>query len=122
MRCDEVAALLPGVIDQVGAPDADVERHVMSCLRCQAEVAKYHKLLRALQALRSSYFEPGPGLLSQTLSAIEAAGERRALRSALSGHRLVAGAIGGTAVMAGAAATAAVILARSRRRGLRLAS
>lgn len=122
MRCEEVAAALPEVVDLVGSPDADLERHVMSCLRCQAEVAKYHKLLRALQTLRSSYFEPGPGVLAQTLAALEAAGERRAIRSALSGHRVVAGAIGGTAVVAGAAATAAVILARSRRRGIRLAS
>lgn len=121
MRCDEVVEILPEMIDASGPVDPVVERHVVSCLRCQAEVAKYHKLLRALHTLRSYYLEPAPGVLSQTLAALEAAGERRAIRSVLAGHRVAAGALGGVAVAAGAAATTAVIIARSRRRGMRLA-
>jgi anti-sigma factor RsiW len=115
MRCDEVAALLPTVVDGTVPPNLAVEHHVESCLRCQAELARYRKLLRTLQQLRTRYIEPTPGLLGETLAAIEEAAERRAVRSILSGRRLAYGAIGGTAVAT--AATAALLIARSRRRG-----
>src|SRR5437764_62480 len=60
--------------------------------------------------------EPSPSLPAQTLAAHEEAGERRAVRSLLSGRRLAyAGAIGGAA-LATAGTAAALILARSRRR------
>jgi anti-sigma factor RsiW len=114
MRCDEVAALLPALVDGE-ARNLAVERHVESCLRCQAELARYRRLLRTLQQLRTRYLEPAPGYLAETLVALEEVAERRVIRSALSGRRLAyAGA--GTAV-ATAAATAAVLIARSRRRG-----
>ena len=87
-----------------------------SCLRCQAELARYRRLLRALHQLRTRYIEPTPGLLGETLAALEEVAERGAVRSILSGRRLAyAGAIGGTAVAP--AATAALLIARSRRRG-----
>src|SRR5215467_4698941 len=112
MRCDEVAALLPALVDG-DSRNLAVERHVESCLRCQAELARYRRLLRALHQLRTRYIEPTPGLLGDTLALIEEAAERGAMRSMLSGRRLAyAGAIGGTAV-----ATAALLIARSRRRG-----
>lgn len=114
MRCDEVAAMLPALVDG-DARNLAVERHVESCLRCQAELARYRRLLRTLQQLRTRYLEPAPGSLAETLVALEEVAERRVIRSALSGRRLAyAGA--GTAV-ATAAATAAVLIARSRRRG-----
>jgi hypothetical protein len=124
MRCDEVAALLPMFVDASVPPNLAVEHHVESCLRCQAELARYRRLLRTLHLLRTRLIEPTPGLLGETLAAIEDAAERRAARSVLSGRRLAyAGAIGGTAVAT--AATAALLIARSRRRGgpgLKLAS
>ena len=59
--------------------------------------------------------EAAKGLLTME-AAIEAVAERRAVRSILSGKRLAyAGAIGGTAVAT--AATAALLIARSRKRG-----
>lgn len=122
MRCEDVNRLVPQMIDAGEPVGAEIEQHVVSCLRCQAEVARYHKLLRALRTLRTYYLEPTPGVLSQTLAALEAAGERRAIRSALSGHKAAyAGAIGGAAVAAGAAATA-VLMTRAKRRTMRLAS
>lgn len=118
MRCEDVARLLPATVE--GTPvDLAVQIHIESCLRCQAELARYRRMLRALQQLRTRYLEPSPSLLAQTLAALEEAGERQAVRSLLSGRRLAyAGAIGG-AVAAGA--TAAALLARSRRRALALA-
>ena len=116
MRCDEVVALLPTLVDGSATPNIAVEHHVESCLRCQAELARYRRLLRALHQLRTRYIEPTPGLLGDTLALIEDAAERSAMRSMLSGRRLAyAGAIGGTAVAT--AATAALLIARSRRRG-----
>ena len=61
-----------------------------------------------------------PGLFGETLAAITDAAENGARRTLLSGRRIAyAGAIGGGALAAGA--TAAVLIARSRRRALSLA-
>jgi anti-sigma factor RsiW len=121
MRCDEVISLIPGLVDGEASPNVAVERHLQTCLRCQAEMARYRRLLRTLAMLRTRYVEPNPGLLGETLAALTDAAERSATRTLLNGRRLAyAGAIGGTAVAAGA--TAALLIARSRRRALRLAS
>ena len=58
-----------------------------SDLRCQAELARYRRLLRGLGALRTTYLEPAPGGLAQTLNALAAEGERRVARSILTGRR-----------------------------------
>jgi len=122
MQCDDVARLLPAAVDGDAAVDLSMQRHIESCLRCQAELARYRKMLRGLQLLRTRYLEPAPGLFAATLAAIEAEGERRAVRSALSGRRIAyAGAIGGAALAASATA-AAVIVHRTRRRGLPVVS
>ena len=115
MQCDDVARILPEAVDNGAAVELSVQRHIESCLRCQAELARYRKMLRGLQLLRTRYLEPAPGLLAQTLAAIEEAGERQAVRSILSGRRLAyAGAIGAGAVAAGTAATV-MIVHRARR-------
>jgi len=116
MRCDEVARILPEAVDSGAAVELSVQRHIDSCLRCQAELARYRKMLRGLHLLRTRYLEPAPGLLAQTLAALEEAGEREARRAILNGRRLAyVGAIGGAAVAAGTAATV-MIVHRSRRR------
>ena len=104
MQCDDVAKLLPAAVEHGAAVELSVQRHIESCLRCQAELARYRTMLRGLQLLRTRYLEPSPGLLAQTLAAIEEAGERQAVHSILSGRRLAyVGAIGGAAVAATAA-------------------
>jgi hypothetical protein len=121
MQCDDVAALLPEAVESGSAVDPSVERHIESCLRCQAELARYRRMLRGLQLLRTRYLEPNPGVLAQTLAAIEEATEREAVHSILSGRRLAyVGAIGGAAVAA-TAATAAMLVHRARRRTMPLA-
>ncbi|HLJ09182.1 MAG TPA: hypothetical protein VKX24_11630 [Acidimicrobiia bacterium] len=114
VRCEDVALILPRAVD-VGEPvEEAVQHHVNSCLVCQAELARYHKLLKALRTMRTQLVMPAPGTLAMTLAALQEAQERRAIRSLVSGRRgAYIGAIGGAAVAAGAAA-AAVALARRR--------
>lgn len=120
MRCDDVTRVLPETVDGSVPVDLTVQRHIESCLRCQAEVTRYRRMLRGLHDLRGQYVEPPPGLLDQTFAALDETAERRALRSLLSARRL---AYGGAAVAAGAATTTVVLIARSRRRSaLRLVS
>ncbi len=121
MQCDDVARILPEAVDGGVAVEDAVQRHIDTCLRCQAELARYRKMLRGLQLLRTRYLEPAPGLVAQTLALIEEAGEREARRAILSGKRIAyASAIGGAAVAAGAAATV-VIVHRARRKALPVA-
>jgi hypothetical protein len=116
MRCDEIALLLPAAVDANQAVAPDVQQHIESCLRCQAELARYRRMLRGLQLLRTQFLEPAPGLLTATLAAIEEASERRAIHSLLTGKRIAyAGAIGG-ALAAAAGTAAAVLVHRARRR------
>src|SRR5947199_6883156 len=121
IRCEDIADLLPGVIDGNHRADRRLRRHVESCLRCQAELVQYRKLLRALHTLRTDVLEPTPGLLSSILANIEEAGERGAIRSLIAGRR--AAYLGGLAVATAAAgaAGAVVLVSRSRQRP-RLAS
>src|SRR3954453_3709266 len=123
MRCDDVTPMLPALVDgesPTSPVSTEVQAHIDSCLRCQAEIARYRRLLRTLAMLRVRYAEPTPGLLGDTLAALTDAAEEGARRTLLSGRRLAyAGAIGGGALAAGA--TAALLIARSRKRSLRLA-
>ena len=113
MRCDEVAALLPGLVDGVDETNLGAERHVQQCLRCQTDLVRYRKLVRNLELLRTRYIEPNPGLLADTLSALSDVTERGAVRTLVTTRRLAyVGAIGGTV----ATAATALLIARSRRR------
>ena len=113
MRCDDVVEVLPGIVDGVAPPDDRIARHVEGCLRCQAELVQYRKLLKALHQLRTQVLEPAPGLLSDILADLEAAGERRAIRSLVNGRR--AAYAGGIAAATAAGAVGAILLARQAR-------
>ena len=63
MRCEEVALLIPTTLDDDGPVAIPVQTHIESCLRCQAELARYRRMLRGLQLLRTQFLEPAPGLL-----------------------------------------------------------
>ncbi len=123
MQCDDVVRMLPEAIEHGFAVNLPAQRHIESCLRCQAEVVRYRRMLRGLQMLRTRYLEPSPGLLTQTLAALGEAGERQAVRSLVSGKRVAyVGAIGGATLCAAGAATAAVLVRRSKRRAMPVAS
>ena len=121
LTCEAVADHLARIVEGDAVADATLTRHVDGCLRCQAELVQYRKLLRALRQLRTEVLEPAPGLLTDILASLEEAGERRAMRSLLGGRR--AAYIGGlaAATAAAGAAGAIVLVSRSRRRNVRLA-
>jgi anti-sigma factor RsiW len=123
LTCEEVAAALPGIVDGNDKADRQVEHHVATCLRCQAELVHYRKLLKALRQLRTEYLEPAPGVLSGILANLGEVSEQSAIRSLLSGRR--AAYIGGVAVAATAAAGAGTLVlvsrASHRRKGMPLA-
>ena len=110
MRCDAVSLQLAEVADGLNDLAPDVDAHVSSCLRCQAELAQYRKLLRALTALRGHYLAPDETLLDEILDA---------LRPPASVHRMHrlhrrnrrAAYIGGIAAAATAGAAGAIVIA-----------
>ena len=116
-RCEEIAEVLPQVVDGTGRAGAHVLAHVESCLRCQAELVQYRKLLKALRQLRTEVLEPAPGTMTGILAYVEAAGERGAMRSLLTGRR--AAYLGGIAVATAAAGAAGAIVVASHHRGQR---
>ena len=119
VTCVSVADALPGIVDGMEVADLDLRRHVETCLRCQAELAQYRKLLRALHQLRTEVLEPAPGLVPDILAALGAAGERRAIHHLLNGRRVAY--VGGIAAATAAGAAGAILASRARRR-VRLAS
>lgn len=119
MRCEDLAEQLPEVVDGPGALNEPANEHVERCLRCQAELVQYRKLLRALRQLGAEVIDPGPQLLASVFAVIEAAGERHALRATLTGRR--AAYLGGLAA-ATAAGAAGVLIFAARARRLRPAA
>jgi hypothetical protein len=120
VRCDDVLEFLPGVADG-SATLSDASRwHVERCLRCQAELVQYRKLLRALRTIRTEVLEPSPGLLSDILAGISESGERHAVRQLLTGRKVAY--VGGIAAATAAGAGAVVLATMSRRSRFRLVS
>ena len=110
-RCEEVARLLPAILDDHRAAAGEVVSHVEACVACQAELARYRRLLRLLAQLRLERPAVPDGFLEEVLESISAAAERHVIRSALD-HRRVAYASGLVASVA--VASGIVLLARTR--------
>ncbi|MCU1497523.1 MAG: hypothetical protein JWM47_1476 [Acidimicrobiales bacterium] len=116
MQCETLTQPLAGIVDGSTRLDRTERRHVERCLRCQAELAQYRKLLRAMQTLRSEVPAPPPGLFGDVIASLEDAGERSAVRAALTGRKVAY--LGGiAAATAAAGAGAAIVLVTRGRRG-----
>lgn len=114
VSCGALADQLGGVADGTVALPRPARRHVESCLRCQADLVQYRRLLRSLRSLRTEVLEPAPGLLAEVFASLEHAAERQAIRGVLHGRRVAY--LGGIAAAATAGAAGALVLAaRSRR-------
>lgn len=114
VRCTDLGDQLGGVADGTHQLTRAERRHVESCLRCQADLVQYRRLLRTLRSLRTDVLEPAPGVLVDIFATLEHAGERQAIRGVLHGRR--AAYLGGIAAATAAGAAGALVLAaRSRR-------
>ena len=99
---------LPASVD--GELPADVAAHVATCLRCQAEVAQYRRLARALRSLEPQLALVPLGLHTRVMEALAEARGRasRLWRGALIGAGGLLVAAGGT--------TAGILITRHRQR------
>jgi hypothetical protein len=115
MRCDDVFPILAGVVDGSTVLDRRSSQHVASCLRCQAELVQYRRLLKVLHQLREQPVAvPGDlgGLILDRLDRAATSPNPWVRRAAY------AGAVAATA----AGAAGAIVLVAGRNRKLRLAS
>lgn len=119
VNCEDVREALAGAADGSLQLSRAGRRHVETCLRCQADLVQYRKLLRGLRHLRVEVLEPSPGMLADIFAALEHAGERHAIRGALHGRR--AAYLGGIAAATAAGAAGAIVYA-ARSRKLKIAS
>jgi len=116
MQCDDVAPALAGVVDGTAVLGWGASRHVSSCLRCQAELAQYRRLLRTLHQMREEPVRVPGDLQGLILARIDASDGGRAAPWAR--RAAYAGAVAATA----AGAAGAIVLVASRNRRFRLAS
>ena len=119
VRCEDVAPTLGDAAAGAVPFDAATRLHIEHCLRCQAEIVQYRRVLRGLRALRTQVLEPEPGLLPGILASITEASERRALRELLDGRRVAY--VGGLAAATAAGVGGAIVLASRSKRAHRLA-
>ncbi len=112
--CRQVAARLPGLAAGERAIDERLSRHVEQCLRCQAEVAAYRRILRHLRSLRHEETAAPPGAIAEVLEALAAAGLADPAPGA--NRMLRAAYVGGITVATAAAGAAGVLVWMSRRR------
>jgi hypothetical protein len=114
VQCADLNESLAAAAEGDAVLSRSERRHVERCLRCQAEVVQYRKLLRTMRSLRTEVLEPAPGLLADILANLEEAGERHAIRSVLSGRRIAY--LGGLAAATAAGAAGAIVFATRTRR------
>jgi len=113
--CREAAPAIP----QIAAGDARVSPtatdHVNQCLRCQAEVAAFRRVLRIMRSIREEPVQPPPGALAALLAALdEAAASRHP--AGVAGRTGRAAYVGGITVVTAAAGAAGVLVWMNRRR------
>ncbi len=115
--CETASIQLAGAADGDLHLDPEIDRHVEECLRCQAELVQYRKLLRALTALRGQRLVVDDGLLDDVLEAIRpTASVHRIHRIGQRGRRAAYLAGAAAAATAAGAAGALVIAARLQER------
>jgi len=120
VRCDAVLDVLAAHADGSPLPDGLAGAHVRRCLTCQAELARYRRVHRALEELRSRTAHPPTDLLAAIDEALPDPADRARARRLLTGRRAAyLGGIAAAATAAAGAAGAAFVLAGRSRSGRR---
>ncbi|MEM9616298.1 MAG: hypothetical protein AAF962_22615 [Actinomycetota bacterium] len=101
---------LAELADGFDGPTPDLACDIGSCLRCQAELAQYRKLLRALATLRGDYVVPDDQLLNDILESLRPPATVHRLHR-LNHRNRRAAYIGGIAAAATAGAAGAIVIA-----------
>ncbi len=122
-NCELFSLQLAAAADGRAELEADAAGHFDSCLRCQAELVQYKKLLRALASLRGQQISADATLVDEILCALESGGAGHRLQRITSAptSRKVA-YIGGIAAAATAGAAGAFVIASKLASRQRLAS
>ena len=111
--CRDAASVLPalaaGEYPDRPAHDESTLSHVGSCLRCQAELSAYRRLLAELHELRSDLETPPEGSLAALLRAMAA-------EPTPGTHWVRVAYVGGITAVTAAAGAAGVLVWMSRRR------
>ncbi len=113
--CEAVAEMLPSLADDDGRARGRARAHVEHCLRCQAEVAGYRRMLRMMHTLRADARQPEPGTLADLLAALNAESGRGGSAHVVDRNGRVL-LVGGVAAAAAAAGAAGVLAWMSRHR------
>ena len=119
--CETVSFQLAGAADGDITLDAEATRHVEACLRCQAELVQYRKLLRALTAMRTQHLLVDDGLLDDILATVRPVADVQRLHQGGNRGRRAA-YLAGAATAAAAGAAGAIVIASRLANRPRLAS
>ena len=121
--CETFSLQLAAVADGASELNSEAADHFKSCLRCQAELVQYKKLLRALASLRSDRLAVDETLVHEILHALEHGTNVHPLQRLTSGSKTRKAAyIGGIAAAATAGAAGAIVIASKLASRHRLAS
>ena len=112
--CREAAEAIPAIAACEDGVDESASGHIDECLRCQAELAAYKRILRHLHAMRFDGIVPPAGGIAAVLAALEAAAADQEAGSTTWVIR--AAYVGGITVATAAAGAAGVLVWMNRRR------
>jgi hypothetical protein len=111
-ECREASQAITQIAaDEAEDVDAHSAAHIGECLRCQAEVAAYRRIVRTMHAMRHDAVTAPAGSIAAVIAALEAA--------AIDQHStwaVKAAYVGGITVATAAAGAAGVLVWMSRRR------
>jgi hypothetical protein len=110
-ECRDAADAIAHMAAGEDGVDPELAGHVSECLRCQAELAAYRRIMRTMRAMRQDVIDPPAGSLASVLAALEAAGEAGSTSWAVR-----AAYVGGITVATAAAGAAGVLVWINRRR------
>ena len=117
MKCEEVRPLLPELAEGVPREAGEVERHLVTCASCSADLERYRNLMAEMGALRDVLAEPPPGFLGRMLEHVPDAARRSVLKRVASDERFQYAAFSFGGALVGAAAIG-LLWRRSARRSL----